>query len=100
MRRFIALLVLFSSCTRYMTKDVFELVTVGSNIHLVEDQYGEAYDIQECQQGIKQYRYIERIATSPTTTDYCYYIFLVGPDGRIIQKRTESVGSVVDFRTP
>lgn len=82
-----------------MTKNSFEVITVGTPIQLVQEQYGSPYDIEECQQGIKKYRYIERIATSPTSTDYCYYVFLVGPDGRIIQKRSESIGGCIDFRT-
>ncbi len=97
--RWFILLLIFSSCSsRYMTKSSFGMVTVGTSIQLVETQYGRAYDVEECDQGLKKYRYIERIATAPGVTEHIHYIFLVGPDDRILQKTAVSIGGPVDLR--
>lgn len=98
---YLIFLVFLTSCTfcPAFTQDHYQLIQVGTTISVLEKQYGPPYDIQELENEVYEYRYIERVDVGSQGTEHIHYIFTVS-QGRIVGKQCQKIGGVVNFRTP
>ena len=98
-KAFLFLLILTACSTgKFLNKSGFETITVGSDIQIIESQYGEPYDVQNFPNGMKEYRYIERIEIAPGVTEHLHYILIVAPNGKVIRKRVDAINNSSSIR--
>ena len=98
---YLILLLFLSSCTfrPAFTQDHYQLVQIGTNISVLEEQYGPPYDIKEIGNDVSEYRYIERVEIGSQRTEHTHYIFTVS-QGRIVGKHCQNIGEFINFKTP
>lgn len=94
--------VLTSSCCQHklMNPSSFQTISYGTDINLITEEYGPPYDAKELENGMKQYRYIQRNQVAKGVIEYTYFIIIVSESGQIIQTKTEAVsaGSGLNYR--
>jgi hypothetical protein len=73
------------------TNENFNAVGIGASIVQIEDMYGPPYDVRTLPNGLKEYRYIQRIYVNENAADQIEYVFTVS-DGRIIDKQIRHIG--------
>ena len=82
-------LLALASCSlsgRAMTAPDFDRIQKGAPISEVIAEAGEPFNISSPQEGMQQYRYIERIETGPGTISQNTYILTV-VNGRVVDKQ-------------
>lgn len=81
------------------TQDQYQLVQAGTQVVILEKQFGAPYDIKDLGNGVFEYRYIERIDVGSQGTEHIHYIFTVS-NGRIVAKQYQKIGGIDYFKTP
>ena len=92
---FFSTLMYSCSMSPIMTKERYETIQVGSQISLVEAQYGPPCDVEDLENGYEKYVYIQRVDIGGGASEQVHYIFQV-LNGRIISKQCQEIGGIVD----
>ena len=80
-----------------MTEQGFQVVQIGSHASQLEQKFGKPYDINVIDDGLREYRYIERVQVAPCVVDHIHYIFVVDPRGKVVNKEMIRMGGSVNF---
>lgn len=97
---FIFLLIqMLVSCSHHelMNHTSFQMISTGSNIQQVFEEFGPPYDVVRLKDGNHQYRYIQRIPIAKDRTEQVHYIITVSEDGLIIHKYSKAISSHAEF---
>lgn len=80
-----------------MTVPDFDRIQKGTPISEVIAEAGEPFNITSPQEGIQQYRYIERIETGPGRTSQNMYILTV-VNGQVVDKQRTTDASPLNLQ--
>lgn len=80
-----------------MTAPDFDRIQKGAPISEVIAEAGEPFNISSPQEGMQQYRYIERIETGPGTISQNTYILTV-VNGRVVDKQRTTDARPLDLQ--
>lgn len=97
---FFFLLAVPSSCQSsyiVMTPSQFDVITLGEDIAIVKERYGEPYEYRTVRPGIEEYVYIERVPRSAKQELFREYIFVVSNNRVIDKKIKETVAPSVQY---
>lgn len=80
-----------------MTPENFNAISTGAEIGKIEEIYGAPFDVKSLSNGIKEYRYIQRIDINADVSEQVEYVFTVR-NGRIIDKQCRQQRSSFNFQ--
>lgn len=95
MKYLLPLFIFAVSCsdTRMMRQKEFNCVYIGEHEKELFEMAGAPSEVKELQAGLKEITYVERIRIGNAREIFRQYIFILSPDGRVVNKRVEDIAS-------
>ena len=76
-----------------MRQKEFNCVYLGEHEKELVEMVGQPQEIKPLQAGLKEITYVERVRIGSAREIFRQYIFILSPDGRVINKRVEELST-------